>query len=58
MLAVITILSATGALIAGAIDADKWMIFMTGSSGLYSLSRGWAKSSPPATVPDPAAPID
>lgn len=47
LLTVVTMLCATGALIAGAIDADKWVLIFTGANGAYSLSRGIAKAIPP-----------
>lgn len=56
LLTVVTLLCATGALISGAIDADKWMIVFTGINGTYALSRGIAKAIPPKNEPE--GPVD
>lgn len=60
LLTVVTLLCATGALIAGAIDADKWLLIFTGSNGAYALSRGVSKvgPAPKVTRTTKAAPVD
>lgn len=46
-LTALTIVVATVALIAGSVDADKWILVVTGASSAYNISRGVAKINPP-----------
>lgn len=56
-LSVLTIIAATVVLTTGDIDADKWILIVTGAASAYNLSRGLAKvgpATPTATTnPDP-----
>lgn len=59
LLTALTLLCATGALIAGAIDTDRWLLIFTGSNGFYALSRGVSKVGPVSKAKTtPKAPVD
>lgn len=51
-LSIVTIIAATVVLVTGDIDADKWILVVTGAAGAYNLSRGLAKVGPatPQTI--------
>lgn len=52
LLSVVTIVAASVALFTGGIDADKWILVVTGATGAYNLSRGLAKVTPPKDTGD------
>ena len=46
-LSVLTLIAATVVLITNDIDAEQWVLVVTGAAGAYSVSRGLAKINPP-----------
>lgn len=58
-LSMVAIIAASVVLVTGDIDADKWILIVTGATGAYNLSRGLAKVGPATptptttTAPDP-----